>query len=78
MKNLPSYFSIYARLGLNSFMKDAVKLLTSNVCYLNSKLNERQIFNLINLDSIFNYILNGSLEFRRLFTRTNETNKNKS
>jgi len=50
----------------------------SNVCYLNTKLNERQIFNLINLDSIFNYILNGSLEFRRLFTRINETNKNKS
>ncbi len=45
-----------------------------NVCYLDTSLNERRIFNLVNIDHLFNYILNLSIETRRLFTRVNENN----
>lgn len=43
-----------------------------NVCYLNTSCNERRIFNLANLEKIFNYTFNLSIEFRRLFTKLNK------
>lgn len=45
-----------------------------NVCYVNTTLNERCIFIIANLESVFNYSLNLSVELRRLFTKQNKNN----
>ena len=46
----------------------------SAVCYKQTSLNERRIFNLTSLNFIFMRILNRAIEFRRYFTQPNASN----
>ena len=46
----------------------------SAVCYKQTSLNERRIFNLTSLNFVFMRILNRAIEFRRYFTQPNASN----
>ena len=58
-----------------NFKETKPMLNDPNVCYISTDLNERRIFNLFNLDSILNHVMQFNIEFSKYLCKLSNDNK---